>query len=142
MIESRQHDRYDCTHPVWLRPADEDDDAYQLGEAQNISKGGAYVITYGNIRVGQELHLVLEVPDQWGMLSVRAPVRHVQRVGQACYCGVSFEDFGGLGRELFAETMIGGMRRRDRLDKAWTIDPMASIPPHSLGHQSRLRAPG
>lgn len=134
MMESRQFDRYNCTHPVWLRLSNQNDDAFQLGEAQNISQGGAYVITYGDIRVGQELYLVLEVPEEWGLLSVLAPVRHVQKVGLISYCGVSFEDFGGLERDDFAQTMIGGLRRKERRKQIWQIDPLdPMVPTHLFG---------
>lgn len=75
-------------------------DGKQSARACNISQGGLYVLTPGNLTLAQKLKL--EFPMPGGVMSVRAVVRNVQEGAGA---GLSFEGLEKKQAEVIAAYM-------------------------------------
>ena len=103
--EGRRHARFSCEHPIWLRPL-KGDDEYELAEAYNISKGGAYCLTRGPLKVNQLLEITMEVPEQYELVTMRGPIKHVERLSKDRYlCGLEFSEVKTMTPKDFNHTI-------------------------------------
>jgi len=103
--EGRRSARYDCEHPIWLR-ATKGDEEYELAEAYNISSGGAYCLTRGPLKVNEMFEITMEVPEQYMLITLRGPIKHVQKISKDLYyCGLEFSEVRSMTPTAFVNTI-------------------------------------
>ncbi len=102
--EGRRYARFDCEHPMWLRPS-RGNEEYELAEVQNISTGGVYFLARGPLTVNEVVDISIEIPRKYEMVSLRGPVRHVHRTEDAYFCGLEFSELENMDEMDFNRTV-------------------------------------